>query len=186
MAKTRKLGKGKKLAIIAGCAAAGEALAGVGLTIAAPFTGGATAPLAAALYAKAAQDTGKVVLIAVGAAAAGGAAGTVITKTIDSKKETSAYGQGYNDASKAYESKFAGQAKEFTEKEDEWESAAQSWERTKAEKDALLQDCLKYIADLEKERDSLKAENKILSEEKQELLEKLYGIRKKLSAVDGE
>ena len=48
------------------------------------------------------------------------------------------------------------------------------------EKDELLRKCLLYIKDLEKERDSLKAENKTLSAEKQELLDKLYGIRDKL------
>lgn len=183
VAKKQKLGKGKKIAIIAGCAAAAEALAGVGLTIAAPFTGGATAPLAAAMYAKAASDTGKLIAVGAGALIIGGSAGAVITKKIDSDKETDAYSNGYTDASKAFEAKFAEQAKKFAEKAAGWEKSKEAWEKAKKEKDTLLQDCLKYIADLEKERDSLKAENKVLTQEKQELLQKLYGFRQKLSEL---
>lgn len=182
MAK-KKLSKGKKFAIIAGCAAAAEAAAGVALTIAAPFTGGATAPLAAALYTKAANDSGKVLLIAAGAFIAGAGAGTVVTKKMDADKEPAAYGKGYDDASKTYEAKFTKQAEEFAAKEAAWSENEAAHERSSAEKDALLKECLKYINDLEKERDALKAENKKLSKEKEELLDKLYGIKRKLTVV---
>lgn len=177
MSKKKKLGKGKKIGIIVGCAAGAEALVGIGALIAAPFTGGATAPVAAAMFSASAKN----IAIAGGAAVGGAAVGAIATKIVDSKREEKAYGNGYNDASKAYEAKFADQAKEFAEKEEAWSQTEQSWARTKSEKDELLCECLKYIEDLEKERDSLLAENKKLSDEKQELLEKLYGIRKKLS-----
>ena len=177
MAK-KKSNARKKAGIIAACVAGAEALVGVGALIAAPFTGGATAPVAAAMFSASAKN----VAIVGGAAIGGAAVGTVITKKIDSKKETNAYGKGYDDASKAYEAKFADQAQKFAEKEETWAKSKHSWERTKAEKDSLLKDCLKYIADLERERDSLRAENKVLSKEKQDLLEKLYGIRKQLNA----
>lgn len=172
----KKLNKGKKVAIIAGCAAAGEALLGLAATVAVPLTGGATAPLAAAMYAA----SGKSVAIAAGAAAGGAAVGVVATKVVDGKRESKAYGDGYNDASKAYESKFATQAEEFAQEQEKWAQTKRSWEHTQEEKDELLRKCLLYIKDLEKERDSLKAENKALSAEKQELLDKLYGIRDKL------
>ena len=175
--KKKKLTKGKKIAIIAGCAAAGEAVVGIGAAIAAPFTGGATAPVAAALLTKSAKDI--AVALGVGAVV-GGSAGVVATKVADSKRESKAYGDGYNDASKAYESKFAKQAEEFAQKQEEWAQTKKSWEHTQEEKDELLRKCLLYIKDLEKERDSLKAENKTLSAEKQELLDKLYGIRDNL------
>ena len=175
-----KLGKGKKVAIIAGCAAAGEAVVGIGAAIAAPFTGGATAPIAAALLTKSAKDM--VVALGVGAIVGGGV-GVVATKVADSKRESQAYGDGYNDASKAYESKFAKQAEDFAQKQEEWAQAKKSWEHTQEEKDELLRKCIVYIKDLETERDSLKAENKMLSAEKQELLERLYGIRDKLRVV---
>lgn len=175
----KKLTKGKKVAIIAGCAAAGEALLGLAATVAVPLTGGATAPLAAALFSASAKS----VAITAGAAAGGAAVGVVATKMVDSKRESKAYGDGYNDASKAYESKFAKQAEEFAQKQEEWAKTKQSWEHTQEEKDELLQKCMLYIKDLEQERDSLKAENKTLSTEKQELLKKLYGIRDKLRVV---
>lgn len=177
--KKKKLSKGKKFAIIAGCAAAGEALLAVAATVAVPLTGGATAPLAAAMYAA----SGKSVAIAAGAAAGGAAVGVVATTVVNSKRESKAYGDGYNDASKAYESKFAKQAEDFAKKQEEWAETKENWKHTQEEKDKLLHKCMLYIKDLEKERDFLKSENKTLSTEKQELLEKLYGIRDKLRVV---
>ena len=176
----KKLTKGKRVAIIAGCAAAGEAIVGLGALVAAPFTGGTTIPLASALLTKSAKDI--TVALAAGAVI-GGTTGAVAMKMADSKKESKAYGKGYKDASNAYEAKFAKQADEFAQKQEEWSQTKKSWEHTQEEKDELLRKCMHYIKDLEKERDSLKAENKTLSAEKQELLEKLYGIRDKLRVV---
>lgn len=177
--KKKKLTKGKKAAIIAGCAAAGEGIVGIGAAIAAPFTGGATAPVAAAMLSASAKN----VAIVVGAAVGGAAVGAVATRAIDSKRETDAYAEGYNDASKVYEAKYADQAKKFAEQAEAWSQNKELSERTKAEKDAMLDDCLKYIEDLEKERDAVMAENKKLSEEKQDLLNRLYGIRTNLSVA---
>lgn len=173
----KKLSTGKKAGIIAGCVAGAEALVGVGALIAAPFTGGATAPVAAAMFSASAKN----IAIVGGAAIGGAAVGAVATKVVDSKRETNAYGKGYSDASKAYEAKYVNLAKKFAENEENWSKTAKSWKRTKDEKDKLLRDCLKYIEELEKERDSLIAENKKLSKDKEELLERLYGIRNKLS-----
>ena len=176
----KKLTKGKKTAIIAGCAAAGEAVVGIGALIATPFTGGASTSLGVAMLTKSTKD----ILIALGVGTiVGGTAGAVGVKIADSKKESQAYADGCNDTSKAYEAKFAEEAAKFAAKEAEWAENEAKRERNSAEKDILLKKCLKYIDDLEKERDALSAENKKLSREKEELLDKLYGIKRKLTVV---
>lgn len=93
----------------------------------------------------------------------------------------SGYADGCNDTSEVYEAKFAEQAKVFAKQAEEWTKTKQSSKRSNEETRKLLEDCLNYIADLEKERDSLLIRNEQLSQEKQKLLEKLYGIRTKLS-----
>lgn len=177
--ENKKLTKGKKIAIISGCAAAGEALLGLAATVAVPFTGGATAPVAAALLSDSAKNTA----ISVGAAAGGAAVGAIGTKIYESKKNAKAYKDGYNDASKAYEAKFIVQAKEFAKKQKQWNKTEEKWKQTQKEKDNHLSQCMKYIKDLETEQDFLKKENKILSTEKQQLLKDLYGIRDNLCVV---
>lgn len=176
---SKKLSKGKKTLIIASCVAAAEAVAGVAAAIAAPLTGGATAPIAIAML----SDSVKNASIVGGAAVVGAGVGVVVTKTVDAKKNAKSYRDGYTDASKVYESKYDKQAREFAKNASEWESTVNDLERTKEKKDALLKDCIKYIDDLEKERDSLLAENRKLSKEKQELLDQLYAIRGELSVA---
>ncbi len=92
------------------------------------------------------------------------------------------YADGCNDTSEVYEAKFAEQAKVFAKQAEEWSKTEQARKHTEEESHKLLEECLNYIADLEKERDSLLTRNEQLSHEKQELLEKLYGIRTKLCA----
>ena len=87
----KKLSKAKKGLIIASCAAAAEAVAGAALTVAAPFTGGATAPLAAAMFAASAKD----VAIVGGVGLGGATAGYAITRAVDRKRESQAYRNWY-------------------------------------------------------------------------------------------
>lgn len=71
---------------------------------------------------------------AVGATVAGGTA-AVVTRKVDSKRITNAYGEGYNEASKVYEAKFTKQAEEFVYKTDEWKKESAERDKTQAEKD---------------------------------------------------
>jgi len=87
------------------------------------------------------------------------------------------YKKGCNDTSKTYEAKFTKQAEDFVRQREEWEKTDKAREQTAEEAQILNEECLKYIRDLEKERDALRAQNKTLSKEKEELLEKLYKIR---------
>jgi hypothetical protein len=180
---SKKMGKGKKALIIAGGAAAGELLVGTIATIAAPLTGGLTTPIAATMYSLAAKDIPIVAGIAAGGAVAGAGTAAVVTKKIDAGKETEAYKSGYTTASKAWEAKYFEQARKFAKQAEEWHKTEQAWKQAAAEKDDLLQECLKYIKDLEKERDDLKARNKTLTKEKQDLLDELYRIKKELSVA---
>lgn len=76
------------------------------------------------------------------------------------------YKDGCNDTSKVYEAKFTKQAEEYAKQADNWSEQEKSWKSSNEKMEELLNDCLKYIYDLEKERDSLIAINKSLSEEK--------------------
>lgn len=180
MAKKKKKGQvAKKALVVVGGAAVGEAALGIAAAVAAPFTGGATAPVAAALLA----DSGSKWPWIVGAAAAGAAVGATVDRAQNSGKVEQATRDSYNRASKEYEAKFVAQAREFAEKEAQWARVSSEWTATKEEKDRLLKTCLEYIADLEKEAESLRVENKKLSKEKQELLDQLQAIKKGLSAA---
>lgn len=92
------------------------------------------------------------------------------------------YKTGCNETSKVYEAKFTKQAEDFAKQKEKWERAEQLKKLSDKELRELLNDCLKYIADLEKELHDLTAKNQPLSKEKQDLLNELYGIRYKLIA----
>ncbi len=94
----------------------------------------------------------------------------------------SGYKDGCNDTSKIYKAKFTNQAREFAKQQENWAKNEQEIKRSDEETRKLLEDCLKYIQELEKEKKSLLARNEQLSQEKQKLLNKLYGIRANLSA----
>lgn len=174
--KNKKMSKGKRVAIVGGAAAIGSIIADVVMIAATPVTGGLS------LGAFAAKKSVEIAVAAGVGAAVGGGTGIVVTKVVDSKKTTKKVENAIKETSNTYEAKFAQQAKEFAKQADSWEKEKQEWKHTQEEKDKILNDCLKYIQDIEKERDSLAKENKKLSIEKQELLEKLYGIRTKFSA----
>lgn len=179
MAKTKKgkISKKKKVGIIGGAAAIGSVIADAVMIAATPMTGGLSL---GAFALKKSAEIG--IAAAVGATVAGGTA-AVVTRKVDSKRITNAYGEGYNEASKVYEAKFTKQAEEFVYKTDEWKKESAERDKTQAEKDKAFKKCLRYIKELEKERDSLKSMNKELSKEKQELLNKLNQIKKEFEAA---
>lgn len=175
--KKKKMSKRKRVAIIGGAAAVGSVIADVIMIAATPVTGGLS------LGALAAKKSVEIAVAAGVGAAVGGTTGVIATKVVDNKKSTKMLKNAIEETSNTYEAKFAQQAQEFANHLELLKKERQEWKHTQEEKDNLLKDCLKYIQDLEKERDSLEKENKKLSIEKQELLEKLYGIRTKLCAV---
>lgn len=86
------------------------------------------------------------------------------------------YKKGCEETSKVYEAKFTEQAKEFVKQEEEWIKTDKERDRTEEKMKKFNEECLKYIRDLEKERDALRKLNKTLSREKEDLLEKLYKL----------
>lgn len=119
----------------------------------------------------------------IAAAVASAIAAALTQKAIDSKQTTKEVEKAISEISKTWEAKYTMQAIEFTKQSEMWELERESLKNEKEKKNQLMQDCLKYIDDLEHERDVLAEENETLTSEKQELLEKLYGIRTKLSML---
>lgn len=180
---TKKLGKKKKAGIIGGCALVGGVITDALLVAASPATGGLSL---AALAAKKTTEVSTAALVGLGVTAGAGG-GSIVTKVIDKKREEKAYKQGCEDASKHYEAKFEKQAQEFANTynqilndSDRLTQLIRKLEQDIEKKDHLIEKCLQYIQDLEKEQDSLKRENKTLSKDKQELLDTLRRINKEI------
>lgn len=163
-------------ATAAGAAAVGTAASVAGAVGSAATAAGAAAAGTAASVAGAvgtAATAAGTTATTLGAAAIGAGTGAVVVKIQDMKKAEQAYEKGINDASEIYETKFTKQAEEFNKRFDQMMNNVSEWKKVIQEKDMLLQECMIYIKDLEKERDYLKKQNRELSEDKRVLLKNL-------------